>query len=388
MGFANAVIGADQGINSYLQTLARQKQQQQEQQIRQQQLQQMIQQALAQKRQQAVAGANTGGIQLPGGGQAQPPNGQPQQAAAPAQPPAGVGGSPGPAALGQPAMSPGPVSPPPPQPAPGPVAAGAGPQAAGGGQLDQFSPEHMVQIRGQLSDAIKQKNPDLDDGEISEATDKFVESLGKIRTLLAPSQQIIERQITTDAQGARQDKAIAATDDRQDKRLADQDARTDKVIASQDARTDRVIAGENGRQQRGIAAAGSRQSERLAHSDAQFQQREKDINDRLAKKTSQGQQNAAIRGKIQQIKAQRQQVLDQIKMAEKANGGLPPTDGPAGAAYKALGAKLDGIDAQMAKVSAAVGAEDPAPVPGAKKADDGNWYVPDPQRPGKYLKVG
>ena len=27
------------------------------------------------------------------------------------------------------------------------------------------------------------------------------------------------------------------------------------------------------------------------------------------------------------------------------------------------------------------------PVPGAKKASDGNWYVPDPARPGKYLRV-
>ena len=27
------------------------------------------------------------------------------------------------------------------------------------------------------------------------------------------------------------------------------------------------------------------------------------------------------------------------------------------------------------------------PVPGAKKAPDGNWYVPDPARPGKYLRV-
>lgn len=29
-----------------------------------------------------------------------------------------------------------------------------------------------------------------------------------------------------------------------------------------------------------------------------------------------------------------------------------------------------------------------APYPGAKKAPDGNWYVQDPKRPGKYLKVG
>lgn len=28
-----------------------------------------------------------------------------------------------------------------------------------------------------------------------------------------------------------------------------------------------------------------------------------------------------------------------------------------------------------------------APVPGARQAPDGNWYVPDPQRPGKYLRV-
>ena len=27
------------------------------------------------------------------------------------------------------------------------------------------------------------------------------------------------------------------------------------------------------------------------------------------------------------------------------------------------------------------------PVPGAKKASDGNWYVPDPARPGKYMRV-
>lgn len=29
-----------------------------------------------------------------------------------------------------------------------------------------------------------------------------------------------------------------------------------------------------------------------------------------------------------------------------------------------------------------------APMPGAKQAADGNWYVPDPSRPGKYQKVG
>lgn len=34
------------------------------------------------------------------------------------------------------------------------------------------------------------------------------------------------------------------------------------------------------------------------------------------------------------------------------------------------------------------GGGDKPPVAGAKKAPDGNWYVNDPKRPGKYLKVG
>jgi hypothetical protein len=33
------------------------------------------------------------------------------------------------------------------------------------------------------------------------------------------------------------------------------------------------------------------------------------------------------------------------------------------------------------------GGDTAAPVPGAKRASDGNWYVPDPKRPGKYLRV-
>lgn len=37
---------------------------------------------------------------------------------------------------------------------------------------------------------------------------------------------------------------------------------------------------------------------------------------------------------------------------------------------------------------AASGGQSAAPVPGARQGNDGNWYVPDPQRPGKYLKVG
>jgi hypothetical protein len=30
---------------------------------------------------------------------------------------------------------------------------------------------------------------------------------------------------------------------------------------------------------------------------------------------------------------------------------------------------------------------DMPPVPGARKAPDGYWYLPDPTRPGKYLRL-
>lgn len=43
---------------------------------------------------------------------------------------------------------------------------------------------------------------------------------------------------------------------------------------------------------------------------------------------------------------------------------------------------------QQAAPSAAIqGASEQPPVPGARKAPDGNWYVPDPNNPGKYLLV-
>lgn len=43
-------------------------------------------------------------------------------------------------------------------------------------------------------------------------------------------------------------------------------------------------------------------------------------------------------------------------------------------------------DDEEADPGAAPAAET-APYPGAKKAADGNWYAPDPKRPGKFLKV-
>jgi hypothetical protein len=56
----------------------------------------------------------------------------------------------------------------------------------------------------------------------------------------------------------------------------------------------------------------------------------------------------------------------------------PLTGKPADASATDFPAPKDG--AQAAPATA-------APVAGAKQAPDGNWYVPDPNRPGKYLKV-
>jgi hypothetical protein len=49
--------------------------------------------------------------------------------------------------------------------------------------------------------------------------------------------------------------------------------------------------------------------------------------------------------------------------------------------------QADGDAPAGAKPAAAAPAEEAPPVPGARKAPDGQWYVDDPKRPGKFLKV-
>lgn len=51
------------------------------------------------------------------------------------------------------------------------------------------------------------------------------------------------------------------------------------------------------------------------------------------------------------------------------------------------GAPSGGTPAQTAPITTPTPNAEKPPVPGANKAPDGNWYVPDPNRPGKYLKV-
>lgn len=64
--------------------------------------------------------------------------------------------------------------------------------------------------------------------------------------------------------------------------------------------------------------------------------------------------------------------------APKAQPGAAAPDGAPQSGYKGDRGK----PAEAPKPAPAA-----APVEGARKAPDGNWYVPDPNRPGKYLKV-
>ena len=51
------------------------------------------------------------------------------------------------------------------------------------------------------------------------------------------------------------------------------------------------------------------------------------------------------------------------------------------------GSVLPPVDKPPAPNAAPTPPADKPPVPNAQKAADGNWYVPDPKRPGKYLRV-
>lgn len=64
-------------------------------------------------------------------------------------------------------------------------------------------------------------------------------------------------------------------------------------------------------------------------------------------------------------------ILERVQAARGAPAGPAPIQAPASSAPKPAPQKR----------------ADAAPVQGARKAGDGNWYVPDPNRPGKYLKV-
>ncbi|MEW8189013.1 MAG: hypothetical protein AB2766_06920 [Candidatus Thiodiazotropha endolucinida] len=49
--------------------------------------------------------------------------------------------------------------------------------------------------------------------------------------------------------------------------------------------------------------------------------------------------------------------------------------------------RVKGISAIDRRTAKGTSASTQPPIAGAKKAPDGNWYVPDPNRPGKYMRV-
>lgn len=79
--------------------------------------------------------------------------------------------------------------------------------------------------------------------------------------------------------------------------------------------------------------------------------------------------------------------------AEMGNAGTPGSSGaPAAAGAPGPTAQVPAAQAPATEPSdpyTAPQTPDPnePPVPGAHKAPDGNWYVPDPKRPGKWLRV-
>jgi hypothetical protein len=44
------------------------------------------------------------------------------------------------------------------------------------------------------------------------------------------------------------------------------------------------------------------------------------------------------------------------------------------------------LQSELATLRDRIDGEQP-PLPGARKAPDGHWYLPDPMRPGKYLRL-
>ena len=68
--------------------------------------------------------------------------------------------------------------------------------------------------------------------------------------------------------------------------------------------------------------------------------------------------------------------------------GMPKFTPPARRQSRLAGPQGEPADAAAPAAPAAAGGGGGPPAPGARKAPDGNWYVADPKRPGKYLRVG
>lgn len=91
-----------------------------------------------------------------------------------------------------------------------------------------------------------------------------------------------------------------------------------------------------------------------------------------------------------QMKAKLTAIKDEMNAYQKSKGGIVPANDPH---WADLSRKEQAAESALIGSLGEDGGDAPAggdqpPAPGAKKAPDGNWYVPDPKRPGKYLKVG
>jgi hypothetical protein len=78
---------------------------------------------------------------------------------------------------------------------------------------------------------------------------------------------------------------------------------------------------------------------------------------------------------------------DKVSPIYKPGGPLYVAGQAARPAPAAAEAATSSSSSSSPSSSSSAAPADAPPVEGAKKAPDGNWYVPDPKRPGKYLRV-
>ena len=383
----NAVIGADSGVNQLLQTLARQQQQRQEQ-------QQRAMQMAAMARAQAAKGASNvsvpnlgqtpmdafrgaGGQQQPGQGiRLPPPPGAPQQQPTGSAGPQGAQAQPSPPLPGAP--QPGQLQPPP-TGAPAPQG-GMGQQP--GGQppgADMFSPERMSYMRDQIANAIKQKNPKLDDATVSEAVDDWLESTAKLRQMTQGAQQIEERVITGGERMAQSEYTQGQENYRKDQGIAEQKYQHDTPSGSTEANV--------AERDKALKQQADQFDRRLSQDDAHFRTREANVDRRLREKAASDPKiTSAQRMAIARAKQARQTVNDQIQNYRQAhNGVVDPSDPQWAKMSKALDAANANLDKVYDAVESGPSNSNNAPPANAKKGSDGNYYVPDPTRPGKFL---
>ena len=251
-----------------------------------------------------------------------------------------------------------------------------------GGQppgADMFSPERMSYMRDQIANAIKQKNPKLDDATVSEAVDDWLESTAKLRQMTQGAQQIEERVITGGERMAQSEYTQGQENYRKDQGIAEQKYQHDTPSGSTEANV--------AERDKALKQQADQFDRRLSQDDAHFRTREADVDRRLAQKAkSDPKITSAQRMAIARAKQARQTVNDQIQNYRQAHKGtVDPSDPQWAKMSKALDAANANLDKVYDAVESGPSNSNNAPPANAKKGSDGNYYVPDPTRPGKFL---